>query len=224
MRRLVIVLLALLALAALAAVPGAADAKKKKPTCARKGSHTLLSTNRSTVFWKGGAANVYACLFKKGKPRRLGQLEECQNTIQASDFRLGGKYVGFESTSCNLDNGDTAVKVIDLKTGHTKWSAPGATGTFGPGDDSTDVTDFEMKPNGSIVWMGYFDQSSNDVGPGDERQVRKLEPGAPAGGTVVDSGMNLVPGSLALSSTTPESGLTPFYWTKGSTPSSSTLH
>ena len=52
----------------------------------------------------------------------------------------------------------------------------------------------------------------------------KLEPGAPSGGTLVDSGMDVDPDSLALSASTPQSGLTRFYWVRADTTKSSTLH
>jgi hypothetical protein len=209
-----LLLLVVALIGAVCAAPGAAQAKKKKPTCARRGAHTLLATDRSIVFRKGSTA--YGCLYKKGRPRKLGDTDECQGTFQASGFRLSGRYVGYLSATCDLDTGDVFVRVLDLRSGHIKYSAPGATGVPDV-DDSTDVTAFEMKPDGSAVWIGEFDQGTNGVtGPGDERQVRKVEPGSPDS-VIVDSGLDIVRGSLALSENT-------FYWTKGSTPSSSTLH
>jgi hypothetical protein len=217
--------LAALTVALFLAAPEA-GARKRAP-CTARHDKTVLATDRSRVFTvpAHGERVAYACLYKKNRRRRLGLIGECQNETQASDFRLGGPYVGYEDTVCGLVAGSTLVKVLNLKTGRVKYSAPGATGTASPSEEASfGVSDFEMKANGSIVWIGSFDQDSNGVDDPatDSRQVRKLEPGSPAGGAVVDSGLGIAEGSLALSSSSGEA--TPFYWQRDGAVFAGLLH
>jgi hypothetical protein len=74
-----------------------------------------------------------------------------------------------------------------------------------------------MSRTGSVAWTGVWDANSGGLeapSPNDDRQVRKLEPGAPAGGTLLDSGLDIESGSLALSART-RAGFSWLYWRKG---------
>jgi hypothetical protein len=203
-----------------------ADAKKKhRAPCSARHSTTLLQTKKARVYSvpRLGGDTAYACLFKKRKAYRLGFTSECQNETQATDYRLAGRYVGYVTTSCELVSGTSDVVVRDLTTGHVKWAGQAAAGTqTGPEDPSTDVRDLAMKPDGSVVWMGRYD--ANSSGQNQDNQVWKLEPGAPSGGTLVDGGTDVAPDSLALSNSTPASGLTAFYWMRAGVTKSGTLH
>jgi hypothetical protein len=216
----------LAAVVALVVLAPQADAKKKhRAPCSAGHSTTLLQTKTARVYSvpRPGGDTAYACLFKKRKAYRLGFTSECQNETQATDYRLAGRYIGYVTTSCELVSGTDDVVVRDLTTGHVKWAAAAATGVqTGPDDPSTYVGDLAMKADGSVVWMGIYDVDSS--GKNQNNQVRKLEPGAPAGGTLVDSGTDVDADSLALSGSTPASGLTRFYWVRAGLVKSSTLH
>lgn len=222
--RIAVVLAAVAAVAALAAAPHADAKPLRTPKCAAKHSKTALAS-RSTRVWtrkSAGGIDVFACLYKKGRSYRLGFTDECQNEVQATDYRLAGSFIAYVETTCGLVSGDDRVIVRNLKSGKVKWAASGATGTPAQGQEaSTYVTDLELKADGSVVWIGAYDADSS--GSNQDKQVRKLEPNAPAGGVLVDHGVDVLTGSLALSSTTPPSGLTLFYWMRGGLEESDTL-
>jgi hypothetical protein len=205
--------------------PPAAEAKKAPKGCKARGTKTLLETSRARVFTrrdKDGGRDVFACLNSNGRKRRLGIRGDCAVGAAADHIRLAGFFVGYVSTACNIDTTNSFVVVRDLRTGRVKWTAEGATGPPSPdtGDHSSKVAGFEMRPNGSAVWIGVF---IRDIGGSPtDRQVRKLEPGSPADGALVDSGLRIDGRSLALSS----SGGTavPFYWKKDGVVQSDLLH
>ena len=223
-RRSIAAAIAVAALCALVAAPHAEAKTLRTPKCAAKHSKTVLASGSARVWTREatGGRDVFACLYKKGRSYRLGFADECQNETQATDYRLAGSYIGYVETSCGLVSGDDGVVVRNLKTGKVKWAASAATGTPAPNDEaSTYVTDLELKRDGSIVWIGAYD--ANSSGMNQDKQVRKLEPNAPAGGVLVDQGIDVVTGSLALSSTTPPSGLTLYYWMRGGVSKADTL-
>lgn len=202
---------------ATAVAPGAALAAKKKPlpNCAAKKSTTLAVTKDARVYQLG--TNIYACRNKKNRRVLLGS-DECQNDTAASNFTLKGKFVGWVASSCGLVSGTDQIRVNNLDTGKTLYSASAATrisSVPGGQETNTSVTDYVMKANGSVAWIGtYGDDSTTTIdSPSDEVQVRRLQPGAPAGGEIVDQGQNVVLDSMALA--TDEGG---FYYRKGTTP------
>lgn len=216
----------LLAALALLVIAPQADAKKKHGVpCAKRPAVTLLQNSRARVYSlpRTGGDVAFACLLKRSKAYRLGFTSECQNETQATDYRLAGRYVGYVTTSCGLVSGTDDVVVRDLRTGHVKWAAGAATGDpSASAEPSTYVDDLAMKADGSVVWMGSYDAAGS--GKDQDHQVWKHEPGSPEGGTLVDRGTDIDVDSLALSSRTPESGLTRFYWVRAGGVKSSTLH
>jgi hypothetical protein len=217
--------LAATGLAALAVLP-AADAKKGHRGCAARGARTVADNGRARVYTrrgKHGNVFVFGCLRSNGQRTRLGFRGDCAVSTSVSKIRLAGRYAGYVETTCNIDLTNSYVVVRDLRTGRARWSAEGATGTPDPdtGDHSSEVADFDIGRNGSAVWIGVFIQRIG--GDPTDRQVRKLEPGSPSGGTLVDSGLDIVQGSLALSQPS-GSGPASYYWRKGSSTFSDTLH
>jgi hypothetical protein len=211
------VLLAAALVAGAAFAPGSASAAKKKPLpgCAAKKSITLDVTKDARVYQLG--TNIYACRNKKNRRVLLGS-DECQNDTAASNFDLKGKFVGWVATSCGLVSGRDQIRVNNLDTGQTLYSASAATrisGVSGGQETNTFVTGYVMKENGSVAWIGtYGDDTTTTVdSPADEVQVRRLQPGSAAGGDIVDQGQSVVLDSIALA--TDEGG---FYYRKGTTP------
>jgi hypothetical protein len=217
--------LAAVGLVALAAVP-AADAKTGHHGCAARGTRTVADNGRARIYTrrgKHGNVFLFGCLRSNGRKTRLGFRGDCAVSTSVSKIRLAGRYAGYVETTCNIDLTNAYVVVRDLRTGRARWSAEGATGTPDPdtGDHSSEVADFDIRRNGSAVWIGIFIQSIG--GDPTDRQVRKLEPGSPPGGTLVDSGLDIVKGSLGLSQS-PGSRPAFYYWRKGSSTFSDTLH
>jgi hypothetical protein len=211
----VVLAAALVAGAAFAPASASAAKKKQLPNCAAKKSTTLEATKDARVYQVG--SNIYACRNKKNRRVLLGH-DECQNDTAAGDFTLKGNYVGWVATSCGLDSGDQQIHVNDMNTGKTLYAAAAATrisGVSGRLPASTFVTDYVMKKNGSVAWIGtYGDDGTTTIdSPADEVQVRRLQPGAPAGGEIVDQGQDVVLNSMALAGD--EGG---FYYRKGATP------
>jgi hypothetical protein len=201
-----------------ALAPATATAAKALPNCAAKKSTTLAATKDARVYsvrTKNGGERRYACRNKKNKRVFLGG-DECQNDTEAGSFTLKGKYVGWIASSCGLVAGTSQIRVTDLNTGKTLYSASAAsrtTSVAGGQETNTFVADYVMKDNGSVAWIGVFgdDGTTTVDSPADEVQVRRLQPGAPAGGEIVDQGQTVVLESLALA----QDG---FYYRKGATP------
>lgn len=186
--------------------------------CSGKGAKGIVSSGTARVFSlpSGGERKIYACLYSQNKKRFLGWDDECQNMTAASGFLLAGPYVGYTTTTCGLVSGDMSVVVRNIKTNKVKHGSSAVTNDGGPADEpSTYVTDLVMTKTGSIGWIGEFDLKSDGVGnEGDNRQVRVLFEG---GGSVVQEGLGIFPGSLALGPQQKE-GFSWLYWSFGDAP------
>lgn len=200
---------------------GPAEASHAERTkCTARNAHTIIKTGTGRIFstpFGDQGARIYGCLYSQNRRWFLGEDGDCDPGPVVSRLTLIGRYVGFVSTHCNIDQGEDAVVVRDLRTGREKWRAVAATGTE-DGAASTEVSDLAMSRTGSVAWIAHWDANSGGIEtphPNDDRQVRKLEPGAPAGGTLLDSGLDIEPGSLALSARTSR-GFSWLYWQKGS--------
>jgi hypothetical protein len=168
----------------------------------------------------GGERKIYACLFSQNRRRFLGWQSECFNSTAAGDFILSGPYVGYVETTCGLVAGQDRVVVRNIRTNKVKYAANAVTIPEGAaGDSSTEVTDLAMSRTGSVAWIGEYDAESDGLDdPGDRRQVRVLFKGsAVAGGDVVDDGLAIVPGSLALGPQNKD-GFGWLYWQFGDAP------
>ena len=217
MRTRTAVALAAVVAVSIAALPGSAAAARKKPAkCSASRSTTIAQTKDVRVYSqpkKDDYDQGYACLYKTGKRVLLANVEECMGTDKASSFEIAGHYVGWVSTSCGLDEGTSQVVVTDVAKGKNVVRGSGAV-PANPNADlySTSVRDLVVSPTGAAAWIGTYSRSSGDTPTPDDRiQVSKAAPGGMPGGTLVDSGPDIVTGSLALSSTG-------FYYRKGTTP------
>lgn len=133
--------LAALAVAGLAAGPASAKVKK----CST-GGVTLAAGEQSRVFSKAKAEDdpVYACRYKTGKKVKLGTYRNCSDFVSVGLFRLAGPYVAFESESCDLVAGKGSVKLVDLRTGVTKFSKQAA-----PVPPMSDEPDYGVRASSS---------------------------------------------------------------------------
>ncbi len=181
-------------------VPAAPASAASK--CSGKGAKGVVSSATARVFTlpSGQERKVYACLYSQNKKRFLGWVNECQDETAASGFVLSGPYVGYVETNCGLVASHDTVVVRDIKTNKVRYSAPGATGNEAEGEeDSSSVTDLAMSQTGSVVWIGAYDANSGGMnGAGDTRQVKMLYPGSPKDGELVDFGLGIEEGTLAL--------------------------
>lgn len=216
MRTPVAVALALSGAVVMALAPAPALAAKRKPLpgCAAEKSTTLEQSKDARVYQVGD--KVYACRFKKNRRVLLGT-DECMTQIRASRFTLKGRYVGWVATSCGLVSGTSSIQVTNLDTGRLLHGASAAVrtanGTDGTQETNTYISDYVMKANGSVAWIGVYgnDGTTTVDSPADEVQVRRLQAGSPSGGELVDQGQTVVLESLGLA----KDG---FYYRKGATP------
>jgi hypothetical protein len=206
-------LLAIIALCAVAPAPAAAA--KNPPRCALKGSKALLANKDARVYQRSSDNLVFACLYKKNRRAKLGSATSCDTGSGAADYRLAGNYVAWVRSECGLDDTLSYIAVTDMTTGKVVQAAQAATpaGSDGTGPNSA-ISDLVVNDKGSVAWIGSYEgHGPTAPAPDDRRQVRKLEPGSPEGGTLVDSGPDIVEGSLGLTRT--GAG---FYYRKGATP------
>jgi hypothetical protein len=213
--------LALVALCvAVAAAPASAAAAKNPPRCAGKGTTTLRASKDARIYERRSDHLVFACLYAKNRRVKLASRTHCDTDPQVTGFKIAGRYVGWVRAECGLVDGTGEVVLTDMSTGKIVRSAPAATPSSPSAPvDNSGVFDFVVNENGSIAWIGdYSSEGAPAPSPDDRRQVRKLEADSPAGGTLVDSGPDIVEESLAL--TYDGSG---FYYRKGATPLFATL-
>ncbi len=194
-------------LSAFLMAPAAHAGRRARPTCYPAHSRTLLATAQARVFETRTIVEhahvTYGCLLHRRRPVRF----------YLPDFPLGfgpivlaGPYVAYgDYSDCAASFCDpNSVVVQDLRTGHVSFV-----------DGSiriADVKDLVLEPSGSLAWISSaYDESGSPL-PG--LQVAAVEHGgAPV---ILDSGSDIVPGSLALAGST-------LYWTKGTTPQSAAL-
>jgi hypothetical protein len=215
-------------LGALTLAPAAEARHAERTKCTARNAHTILKTETGRIFSTplgNTAARVYGCLYSQNRRHFLGIDGDCDPGRAVSNLILIGRYVGYVETNCNIDASDDYVVVKDLRTGRDKWRVISATGQAPDAEPSTLVSDLAMSRTGSIAWIADWDANSGSSTPhpNDDRQVRKLEPGAPEGGTLLDSGLDIEQRSLGLGSRT-SGGYSWIYWTKGGSPFAAKLN
>ena len=206
---------------------GSAPAHAASPKCTARNAQTILQTSSARIFSTplgDTARRVYACLYSRNRRHLLGIDGDCDPGAAVGRLTVSGRYVGYVETNCNIDQSEDSVVVKDLRTGRNKWRAAAATGQEGNDPVSTLVTDLALASNGSVAWIADWDANSGDSAPdpNNNRQVRKLDAGAPEGGTLLDSGLDLEPRSLGLSARSSNGAW--MYWTKAGSPFAARLN
>jgi hypothetical protein len=205
----------------------AAPAQAASP-CSGKGAQGYASSAGARVFAlpsKGKFRPIYACLFSQDKRRLLGYDGTCGDHVLVRSFRLVGPYVAYGARTCFADYSREKVVVRNIKTGKVVRQAPVTAGLEKFPKPTDYLISLELAASGAVVWTGQVD---GDSGEGsqipadvDDTQVRKLGPGSPASGELVDSGLAIDPYSLALARR--QGSANRFYWQKGDTPSTGLL-
>ena len=195
--------------------------------CTARKAETVLQTGSARIFTTplgNTTARVYGCLYSKNRNYVLGIEGDC-DPRSVDQFVLAGRYVGYVESFCNIDASDDHIVVKDLRTGRNRYRTVAATGQAPDAEPSTLVSQLVLSRTGSVAWIADWDANSGSSTPhaNDDRQVRKLEPGAPAGGTLLDSGLGVEEGSLGLGART-SSGYSWLYWTKSGSPFAAKLN
>ena len=152
----------------------------------------------------------YACLYSANRRVHLGDVGPASDfSDRIAPVRLAGRHVAYSSeyTAATGDAIGALVAVRDLRTGAFvhRFQSPGDPNTY-------DVTDLELRANGSVAWVARIIQGMPATTTFEVRSFQA--PKAPS--TILDSGGAIGSGSLALSGRT-------LYWTTDGLPRSATL-
>ena len=143
----------------------------------------------------------YGCLYSSGRRIRLGDVGPSgQFSDRISPVRLAGRHVAYASeyTASTGDALGAVVQVRDLRTGAfvRRFQSPGDPNTY-------DVTDLEVRTNGSAAWIARIIAGT----PAFTSYEVRLFPSSQAQSTIADAGSSIGARSLALSAGT-------LYWTR----------
>lgn len=152
----------------------------------------------------------YACLYRTGRRVALGEVGPAgMFSDRISPVRLAGRYVAYaeEYTAATGDAIGAVVQVRDLRTRTlvSRFQSPGDPNTY-------DVTDLELRANGSVAWIARIVQGTPAT---TTYEVRTFAAGE-SESEIVDSGAAIETRSLALSGRT-------LFWTRDGAPRSTTL-
>ncbi len=199
--------LVLALLATAVALPSPAAAAAKKRTCFPAHSTTIAASKSVRVFHtrrSGQDLPTYGCLLSSKHPFRFAPADFPPSY---GPIVIAGRFVAYGVSSdcaagfCDPNN----VVVQDLRNGRRTY----VDGTM---LRVANVTSLVLRSNGSVAWI----ESSFDEGGSTLPGYVVVSAARGKGPVVLDSGTDVVPGSLALAGST-------IYWTKGTTAASSTL-
>ena len=167
-------------------VASASAATSCRAASISRGATIQTATETAVVFEKRD--NIYACLFKRGKVRRLEI---------AHRYALSGRYLAYAYTGSAIGDEVDSLGVLDLKTGKPKNLDPVDNNGNFPGELQTQQTvdAFVLTSNGTIAWLQGT--SNGRVEEGSPNEVHTI--GVDGVRRVLDQG-NIADGSLALSS------------------------
>jgi hypothetical protein len=197
MGRTVLLLLAAGGLAACGASNAASSvaASSTSPPSARcgpAGARTLVRGSRVRVYEE--QRTVYACATGSQRRPVLGTTGTCLRASHVDAVAVAGRLVAAGLTRCGIDTGTAEVEVVRAADGHKLFTQP-AIGNPGP-ESSTEVTGIVITPAGTTVWIA---RSHSIVG---HRTVTQVRSGEARGTRLLDSGAQIMPGSLRLSGPT----------------------
>jgi hypothetical protein len=202
-------LAALALLALIAAFPAGAQGRRHRPKagCTPHGSTTIEASAAIRVFSlrnkRTDAVDFYACRYKTRRRFLMGSAGDLGSSGDAIGIvRIAGRFVAWDSQPFDDSeryNPDFAgfpstVNAVDTRSGSQR-SAPATTGN----PSASSVTSLVLHPSGALAWIGADGAGS---------QVHRYDS---SGDTVLDSGSDIQPDSLA-------AGPATLYWMKGTAP------
>jgi hypothetical protein len=152
----------------------------------------------------GDTTDIYACRLKTRKRFLMGSAEDLGGTgIAIGMVRIAARFVAWdeqpfddsERYNPSFAGFPSTVTALDTRSG-AKRSAPAVTGN----PSSSGVGSLLLQPTGSFAWIGSGGPAGTEVHRYDA-----------SGNSVLASGADIDPASLAASATT-------LYWMKGGTP------
>jgi hypothetical protein len=213
MRRTALLLITAGALAACgsssASSSGAASSASPAPAnahCGPASARTLARGSLTRVYVE--RRTVHACVTGGRRPITLGTTGTCLRAQRVDAVAVAGRLVAAGRTTCGIDTGTAEVEVVRASDGHRLFTQP-AIGNPGP-ESSTDVTGMVVTPAGATAWIA---RSHSIVG---HRTMIEVRAGDARGIRLLDSGAQIVTGTLRLSGSTVS-------WRDGSTRRSARL-
>jgi hypothetical protein len=188
----------------------AAPAKTRHPSCAARGSHTVVQTRQVRVFRLKG--ETFGCLFQLGKKRPLGDTPGFPDSLVATNISVAGHFVGYQLKFIGRTGSSFNVRVLDLKLGRRVHNV--RAGEFPFGDENPNVKDpgvtaLAVTSTGAVAWI-----VRNSFADPVRLEVHKDDSDGP---TLLDTGDGIDPASLAVST----SGVA--YWLHADAPHSTQL-
>jgi hypothetical protein len=189
----------------------AAAPAQARSTCTPHGSKTIAANVQLRVFTfkKSGSdtTNLYACRLKNRRRFLLASAQELGGSGTSVNLvRVVGRFVAWDSQpfddsqryNPSFQGFPSSVNALDTGSGQRR-TTPATTGS--PATSS--VTALVLQPSGAFAWIG----SAATL------EVHRYDA---AGDTMIDSGADIDPASLA-------AGRTRLYWTRAGTPHTATF-
>ena len=175
------------------------DSRSASDACTRSGT-TVAANSRAEVVRDGRSDyTAYGCHRRPRRLTRIGRYDIFDATGPRS-FRLSGRFVAWDYLACNKTvDCQARVGVADLRTGKKRGTNLTSFGALA-------ATDREVTPTGAAAWI-------RAAGASTTLEVRKFDA---AGESLLDSGTDIEPDSLAVSGST-------VYWTRAGQPKSAPL-
>ncbi len=181
--------------------PPVAREARAKP-CRPKGSTTVTKTRLARIYELKSPGNVpdfYGCLYSRNKSYVIGERNYC-DVGRVGNFRLAGRYEAYTIPFCDIDTLTDQVRVVDLKTGQQLVAtspSPTLGAMLGFWNGVVNVTDMELKANGSVAWIAKLKIGDGEPSRREVRKSdRKLGTGERKTSKLVDSGQLIASRSL----------------------------
>ena len=198
------------------AAPATATAAAAEDRCDAKRSRTEEASRYARVYSvrrvqdDAVTRRWYGCLYRTQRRVHLGDVGPAgMFSDRISPVRLAGRYVATaaEYTASTGDAQGALIQVRDLRSGALvqRFQSPGDPNTY-------DVTDLELRSNGSVAWIARIIQGMPAT---TTYEVRRF-PATESHSTILDAGPAIGRRSLALSGPT-------LYWTRDGALRSTTL-
>jgi hypothetical protein len=191
---------ACVAIAALIACAGASAGPARRSSCILPHTHAIAEDQDVRVYMFTGETSTrgatYACLLRRGTTVTLSRPGRGR-PASIEHITLAGTIIAFTDSTHGVDTGGTDIVVVDVASGRTLLTVPGAGGFIDACFISfREVTDLLVTYRGSVAWL---------VRKGTQCKTTTYEvysaqtSGAP---TLLEEGPAIAPGSLRLSRVT----------------------
>lgn len=147
--------------------------------CERPHTKTLKRTAAVRVFQDVEVGNVSACLYSRDRVVDLqffGEFIDQCSSLQ-NELEIAGRYVAYDMqvSGCDADAHAQDLRVIvrNLRTRKTLTKRCSDQVTNPTGGCGSEVSDIELRSNGSVAWLTYVDPANTFPGDPPERLFKR---------------------------------------------------